>query len=60
MKGRTCADVQKQRKKAVPGDVTSPTVSTDSVLITAAINVHEVHDVGICDITGAFLSADMD
>ena len=28
VKGQTCADGRKQRKKAVPEDVTSPTVST--------------------------------
>ena len=60
MKGRTCANGQKQCKKAVLGDVTSPTVSTESAIITASIDANEVPNFGICDIPGAFLSADMD
>ena len=55
-----CVYGWKQHKKAVPRDANSPTVSTDSVVITETINSHEVRDVGICDILGDFLSADMD
>ena len=53
-------DGQKQRKKSVPRDATSPTVSTESVLIIETIDAHEGTNVGICNIPGAFLSADMD
>ena len=60
MKVRTWADGQKQRKKLVPVDATSPTVSIESVLLSAAIDVHAVSNVMICGIPGAFLSADMD
>ena len=60
LKGQTCVDGQKQRKKAVPGDANPPTVSMESVLITEIIDVHERRHVRICDIPGAFLSADMD
>ena len=35
-------------------------MSTESVLTTALIDAHEGSDVRICDIPGAFLSADMD
>ena len=35
-------------------------MSTESVILTSTINAHEGHNVGICDILGAFLSADMD
>ena len=47
-------------KKAVPGDLNPPTVSTESVLITATIYAHEGRKVGICNIPGAFLISDMD
>jgi hypothetical protein len=60
IKGRACADGRKQRETATPGDATSPTVSLEAVLITAAIEAHEERDVAIVDVPGAFLSADMD
>ena len=60
VKGRTCADGRKQRKKVVPGDANYPAVSTESVLITATIDMHEGSNDVICNIPGAFLSADMD
>ena len=41
-------------------DGTSPTVSTDGLLITAAIDGHEDRDVCIMDIPGAFLQAEND
>ena len=44
----------------VPGDTTFPTVSTDSILITATIDAHEGRDVGICNIPGAFLDEYME
>ena len=59
MKVRTYVDGRKQLKKAVPVDATPPTFSTDSVLITETIDAHEGRDIRICDIPGAFLSADM-
>ena len=57
--GRTCDYGQKQGKKAVPEDSIYFTVSTESVLVTATIDAHEVRNVRIGDIPGAFLSADM-
>jgi hypothetical protein len=41
IKGRACADGRKQRKTAVPGGATSPTVALESVLITATIDAYE-------------------
>ena len=35
-------------------------MSTESTLITAVIDAHEGRDVRICNIPGAFLSADME
>ena len=60
MKGQTCTDGRKQRKKAVTGDATFLTVFTESVLLTAKIDAHEGRDVGICSIPGDFIGADMD
>ena len=60
VKGRTCDYGQKQGKKEVPEDAIYFTVSTESVLVTATIDAHEVCNVRIGDIPGAFLSADMD
>ena len=59
LKGWTCVDSWKQRKKSVPGESTSPIVSTDSVLITTTIDTHEGREVIIFNIQGVFLSADM-
>ena len=44
----------------VPGDATPPTVSTESVLITTAIDAHEGSDIGICNTPCDFISAYMD
>ena len=46
-------------KKVVHGEATHPTVSTESVLIMATIDAHEGRDVGIFDITGDFLGANI-
>jgi len=62
IKGRKVANGSKQRtfegyRKA---DGTSPTVSTDGLLIATAIDGYEEHDVCIMDIPGAFLQAEND
>ena len=41
VKGRTCTNGGKQCKKSVPGDSTYPTLSTESILITATIDAHD-------------------
>ena len=60
MKGQICVDGQKQRIKLVPGNATSPTVYKESILIMATIDAHKGRDVMICNIPGAFISADID
>jgi hypothetical protein len=60
IKGRACADGRKQRETATPGDAASPTVSVESVMITAAVEAHDGRDVAVLDVPGAFLSADME
>ena len=60
LKSRACADGSTQRRR--PGykkeDSTSPTISTEAVFITAAIEAHENRKVACFDIPGAFLHAD--
>ena len=60
MKVQTCTDGHKQLKNVIPGYATPSTVYTEPVLITATIDAHEGLNVGICNIQGDFLSADMD
>jgi hypothetical protein len=42
------------------GDVTSPSVSLESVLITENIEAYEGSDVAVINMRGGFMSADMD
>ena len=60
IKGREVAGDRKQRKKIEPKDATSPTVSTESVMITATLDALEGQQVTVVDIPGAQLSANMD
>jgi hypothetical protein len=60
IKGRGCADGRKQRDTMDRKETTSPTVATESVMLTAVIEAFEERDVACIDIPGAFLSADMD
>ena len=43
----------------MPGDATTPTVSTESVLIAEKIDAQEGRNVGIWDTPGDFISADI-
>jgi hypothetical protein len=60
LKGRLCADGRKQRGTMRKDDAASPTVCTDSVFITAAIEAAERRKVSVVDLPGAYLSANMD
>ena len=60
IKGRMCANGSKQRDEFTKGEATSPTVTTDAVIITSAIDAHEGRDVAVIDLPGAFLHATMD
>ena len=59
IKGRMCADSSKQQIGFAKGEATLPTVTTDAVIITSAINANENRDVTVIDLPGAFLHADM-
>ena len=58
--GRGVVDGRKQRYKIELKYATSPTVSTEAVMLAATINGLEGRDVAVVDIPGACMSADMD
>ena len=62
IKGRKVADGSKKRtfEGYSKANGTSPTVSTDGLIITTAIDGYEGRDVAIMDIPGAFLQAEND
>ena len=60
LKGRTCADGRKQKGWYEKSDTTSPTVYTDSVMLTSAIDAFEGRVVGTGDIKGAYLHTPQD
>lgn len=55
IEGRMCADGWKQWSEYEKIETTSPTVVSDSVMLTAAINAAEWRDVAVMDLPGAFL-----
>ena len=59
IKNRTCADGRKQRSYIPPEDATSPTVNSDSALLSNMWDAHEGRFVATCDVPGAFLHSDM-
>jgi len=56
MKARGCADGQNQRLYMQKEDTTSPTVSIESLFISAIMDYHEQRDVATTDIPGASCS----
>jgi hypothetical protein len=60
IKARACANGSKQRSYTPKENAISPTVATDSVFITSAIDAHERRHVMTMDIPGAFFRAETD
>ena len=60
IKGRTVADGRKQRDYIPRDDITLPTISTEALMISLAIDAHEGRKVSTADVEGAYLHADMD
>ena len=60
IKGRGCADGRKQRHNTPKDDASSPTVATESVLLSCVIDAKEQRDVATVDILGAFMQGDQD
>ena len=61
LKGRGCADGRKQRRKIEidQTDISAPTVATEALMLTCAIDALEGRDIATVDIPGAFMQADM-
>eukprot|EP00804_Cyclotella_cryptica_P017574 CCRYP_006738-RC/>CCRYP_006738-RC protein AED:0.40 eAED:0.33 QI:0/-1/0/1/-1/1/1/0/582 len=55
VKGRTCINGAPQREYIRKEDATSPTVATDSVFLTGAVDAYQGRDVAFIDLPGAFL-----
>ena len=60
IKGRMCANGSTQRLRYEKDEATPPTVSTDAVLITSAIDAHEGRDIVVINSPEGFLHAEMD
>ena len=60
IKARHCANGSKQRKWMTQEETTSPTVMTESVLLTATIEAEEHRDVATFDIPNAFIQTNVD
>jgi len=60
IKARGCADGRKQRLYKTKDETSSPTVSTEALFLTSAINAHERRKVVTIDIPGAFMQCDID
>ena len=60
IKGRGCANGRKQRLHTPKDDASSPTVATESVLLSCVIDAKERRDVATVDIPGAFMQGDQD
>jgi hypothetical protein len=59
LKGRTCADGRSQRSLYTKEETSSPTVSTDALMMSMVIDAKEKRDVATADVVGAYLNADM-
>jgi hypothetical protein len=55
IKGRTVAGGNNQRDYIAKEDASSPTVATESVLLTCIINAEEERDVAVVDIPTSFV-----
>ena len=60
VKGRGCADGQKQRAYIAKEEATAPTASTEAVFLTTVIDALENREVAVLDVPGAFMQADID
>ena len=60
IKGRGCADGRKQRDWLSKEDASSPTVSTEGLMLSCMIDTMEGREVATADIPGAFLQIDYD
>ena len=60
IKARGCADGRKQRLYKTKAETSSPTVRTESLMLSCVIDAKERRNVLTCDVPGAFMQADID
>ena len=60
IKGRTCADGRPQRSLYQKSETSSPTASSDAIMLTLLVDAMEGRDVATADVAGAYLNAEMD
>ena len=60
IKRRSCAGGRPQPKVFTKAEVTSPTVATESLFITAIIDAYKNCDVATVNLPGAFMHTDTD
>lgn len=60
MKGRSVADGSTERERYAGVNTSSPTVSTNALMMSMLIDAWEGRDVACADVPGAYLHADMD
>jgi len=60
IKGRGCADGRKQKLYKTKEESSSPTVCTEALMLSCAIDAKERRRVMTCDVPGAFMQADID
>ena len=60
IKSRHCANGSKQRNWMDDGEVSSPTVLTESVMLTAILEAKEGRDVATVDIPNAFIQTEVE
>ena len=60
IKGRGCADGQKQRGFITKEESSAPTISTEALFLTCKIDALKKRYIATTDIPGAFMQAGMD
>jgi hypothetical protein len=60
IKGRGCADGRKQRLYKTKEETSSPTIRTESFMLSCVIDAKERRNVLTCDIPGMFMQVDVD
>jgi hypothetical protein len=60
IKGRTVADGRPQQQLYTKEETSSPTVSTDALMLSLLIDATEHRDVATADVVGAYLHAEME
>ena len=60
IKGRTCVDGRPQRNLYDKAETSSPTASSDAIMLTLIVDAMERRDVTTADVASAYLNAEMD